>query len=158
MPWGAGACWAWLAGAGGVSDPLLRAALAGDVLRVLDRPEWAPFFAPEALAEAPIAAVIEGGVVISGTVDRLIVTPHHLRLIDFKTTRRAPERLEEIPAYHLRQMAAYAAALAVVFPGRAIEAGLLYTAAPRLFLLPPALLAAHKPGLGGAEQSLAAPA
>ena len=60
-----------------------------------------------------------------------------------------------MPVFHLRQMAAYAEALAVIFPGRAIEAALLYTAAPRLFDVPPALLAAHKPGLTAAEQSLA---
>ena len=50
-------------------------------------------------------------------------------------------------------MAAYAEALASIFPGRMIEAALLYTAAPRLFDLPPDLLAAHKPGLAATEQS-----
>jgi ATP-dependent helicase/nuclease subunit A len=52
-------------------------------------------------------------------------------------------------------MAAYAAALAVIFPDRAIEAALLYTAGPELHVLPPALLAAHKPGFVAPEQSLA---
>jgi ATP-dependent helicase/nuclease subunit A len=52
-------------------------------------------------------------------------------------------------------MAAYAAALAVIFPGRSIEAALLYTAGPILHILPPALLDRHKPRLGPPEQSLA---
>jgi ATP-dependent helicase/nuclease subunit A len=53
-------------------------------------------------------------------------------------------------------MAAYVAALEVVFPGRQIEAGLLYTAAPVLFALPDTLIATHKPGFVAAEQSLGA--
>ena len=55
--------------------------------------------------------------------------------------------------FHVRQMAAYAAALAVVFPDRTVEAGLLYTGGPELFILPPELLDAHKPRFAAAEQS-----
>lgn len=146
---------AWLATAAAERAEAERAAIVADVCAVLDTPDWAPLFAPEALAEAPIAAVIGEGLVVSGTVDRLLVLPDRVRLVDFKTSRRAPASLDEIPRYHLRQMAAYAAALAVIFPGRTIEAGLLYTAAPRLFTLDTATLAGHKPRLVPPEQSLA---
>ncbi|MBO9623435.1 MAG: double-strand break repair helicase AddA [Sphingomonas sp.] len=151
----AGAAERWLAGAGGVADAGLRAALVADALAVTEDPRFAELFGPDALAEAPIAAVVEGGHVVSGTVDRLVVLPDRVRVVDFKTGRRAPADLDAVPPYHLRQMAAYAAALAVIFPGRAIEAGLLYTAGPVLHMLPDRLLAAHKPGFAAAEQSLA---
>jgi ATP-dependent helicase/nuclease subunit A len=143
----------WLAGSGGVGDPHVRAGLIRDALAVTEDARFAELFGPDALAEAPIAAVVEG-LVVSGTVDRLVVTPDRVRVVDFKTGRRAPA-LDEIPAYHLRQMAAYAAALAVIFPGRTIEAALLYTAGPVLHVLPTDLLAAHKPGFAAPEQSLA---
>lgn len=143
----------WLAGAGGVGDAALRAALAGDVLAIIGDPRFAALFAPEALAEAPIAAVLADGIVVSGTVDRLLIEPGRVRVIDFKTGRRAPATIDEIAPYHLRQIAAYAAALAVIFPDRAIETALLYTAGPALFPISAELLAAHKPGLGTAEQS-----
>ena len=120
----------------------------------MTHPRLAEWFAPDALAEAPIAAVVEG-LVVSGTVDRLIVTPERVRVIDFKTARRAPATPDAIPPYHLRQMAAYAAALGVIFPERRIEAALLYTAGPTLHLLPPELLAAQKTDLLATEQSLA---
>ena len=55
-------------------------------------------------------------------------------MIDFKTGR-VPEREELIPAYHRAQMAAYAEALGVIFPGRTIRSALLYTSGPRLFEL-----------------------
>jgi len=48
-------------------------------------------------------------------------------------------------------MAAYAAALAEIYPGRTVEAALLYTAAPRLIVVPPEVLAARKPALAARE-------
>ncbi|HEX8263581.1 MAG TPA: PD-(D/E)XK nuclease family protein, partial [Allosphingosinicella sp.] len=101
----------------------------------------------DALAEAPIAAVVGEGVVVSGSVDRLLVRPDRILVADFKTGRRAPATLDEIPVAHLRQMAAYVEALGTIFPGRRIEAKLLYTAAPVLFDLPAALLERHRPTL-----------
>ena len=145
----------WLAQAAGMADQDARAALVRDVLTVIDNPDFADLFGPEALAEAPIAATIAGGLTVSGTVDRLLILPDRVRVVDFKTGRRAPENIAAIPDYHLRQMAAYAAALAAIFPDRAVEASLLYTATPVLFTLPPDLLARHKPDLDGDEQSLA---
>jgi ATP-dependent helicase/nuclease subunit A len=144
----------WLAGAGGVTDPALRTGLVAAALAVTEDPRFAELFGPDSLGEAPIAAVVGEGVVVSGTVDRLVVTPSHVRVIDFKTGRRAPATLEDIPAYHLRQMAAYAAALRVIFPGREVEAGLLYAAGPVLHLLTGDLLTANKPGFTDMEQSL----
>ena len=89
--------------------------------------------APEALAEAPIAAVVGGrrgrlghGRPAAGRATTAFSSP---------TSRpgAAPRRaLADIPAAHLRQMAAYRAALRVIFPGRPVEAALLYTAAPVL--------------------------
>ncbi|MBC9032038.1 double-strand break repair helicase AddA [Sphingomonas sp. JC676] len=144
----------WLAGAGGVEDGALRAELVRAALAVTEDARFAELFGTDSLAEAPIAAVVDGGLVVSGTVDRLVVLPDRVRVVDFKTGRRAPGTLDDIPGYHLRQMAAYAAALAVIFPSRRVEAALLYAAGPVLHLLPPELLAAHKPGFTPSEQSL----
>jgi ATP-dependent helicase/nuclease subunit A len=149
----AGAADLWLAQSAGVADPAMRAALAGDALAVIEDPRFAALFSAAALAEAPIAAVV-GGDVIAGTVDRLLVTDDTVTVIDFKTGRRAPVTLDRVPRHHLDQMGAYAAALAAIFPGRAIESALLYTAGPTLIALPPALLADHKPRLTATEQSL----
>jgi ATP-dependent helicase/nuclease subunit A len=144
----------WLAGAGGVESPAERAEIAATVLAVLDDGRFGDLFGPDSLAEAPIAAVVADGVVVSGTVDRLLVTDSSVRVIDFKTGRYAPATPTDIPTYHLRQMAAYGAALAAIFPDRAIDMALLYTAGPVLFELPPAMLEAHKPGYAPTEQSL----
>ena len=149
----AAAAGGWLRDTGGVADVSARAEIAASVLRVVDDPAFAELFGPESLAEAPITAVLGDGTVVSGTVDRLLVEPHRVRVVDFKTGRRVPASLADVPPYHVRQMAAYAAALAVIFPDRPVKAALLYTGGPVLFALSPDLLARHKPGLAAAEQS-----
>jgi ATP-dependent helicase/nuclease subunit A len=143
----------WLGAVGAVEDAEARADIVATVLAVLDDPVHAALFGPDSLGEAPISAVVAGGAVIAGTVDRLLVEPDRVRVVDFKTGRRVPLHVDEIPVFHLRQMAAYAEALRVIFPERKIEAALLYTAAPRLFDLTDTLLAAHKPGFAATEQS-----
>jgi len=135
----------WLEHSAGLDDAALRRSLAQDACRIIDHPDFADLFGPDALAEAPIAAVIPGGAVIAGTVDRLLVTDERILIADFKTGRRAPGKIADIPAAHLRQMAAYRAALRVIFPRRRIETALLYTAAPVLHSLPDALLDDHAP-------------
>jgi ATP-dependent helicase/nuclease subunit A len=135
----------WLADAVGIADPASRAALIDDACRVIEDPGFADLFSPEALAEAPVAAIIADGRVVAGTADRLLVTDEEVLVADFKTGRRAPTRVADIPPAHLRQMAAYRAALRIVFPDRPIRAALLYTSGPTLHALDDALLDAHAP-------------
>jgi ATP-dependent helicase/nuclease subunit A len=142
----------WLAQQG-VADATQRHDVIDQAIKVIEAPDFAALFGPDALAEAPIAAVV-GEAVIAGTVDRLCVGPDRIQLVDFKTGRVAPLTLADVPVAHIRQMAAYAAALGVIFPDRTVEAGLLYTSAPRLIVLPPAVLAAHKPGFLAAQENL----
>ena len=150
-----GAAERWLSQAAGVEDAAMRADVTGAVFAILDDPAYAPLFGPGSLAEAPIAATLANGLVVSGRVDRLLIDADEIRLIDYKTGRRAPGGIDDVPAFHLAQMAGYAAALEVIFPGRRVSVALLYTAGPRLITVPDALLAAHKPGYRDREQSLA---
>jgi ATP-dependent helicase/nuclease subunit A len=101
---------------------------------VLSDAAFAPLFGPGSLGEAPLAATLPDGRVIAGTADRLLVETDRILVVDFKTGR-VPDNDAGIPASHRAQMAAYAEALRVIFPGREVKAALLYTAAPRLFEL-----------------------
>ncbi len=143
----------WLAKAGGVDDAAARSEIVQSVVAVLDDPRFAELFSADTLAEAPIAATLANGMVVSGTVDRLLIEADRIRVVDFKTGRRAPRGLDDVPEYHLKQMAAYAEALSVIFPGRSVEAALLYTAGPRLIVLNDETLAANKPHYRPTEQS-----
>ncbi|MDB5688778.1 MAG: double-strand break repair helicase AddA [Sphingomonas bacterium] len=144
----------WLTTAAPDMDEVARHDLVRDACAIIGDPAYADLFGPDGLAEAPIAAVV-GGEVIAGTVDRLLVTETRVLVVDFKTGRRVPTSAEAAPEHHLRQMAAYVAALEVVFPGRSVAAALLYTAGPLLLPLPEDVLRSYKPGLAATEQILA---
>ncbi|HUD27766.1 MAG TPA: double-strand break repair helicase AddA [Novosphingobium sp.] len=141
---------AWLARHAADLDAETRDVLLAGALAVIGNPEWADLFTPDSLAEVPVAAVV-GGQVVAGTIDRLVIEPGRVRLVDYKSARRPPAAVEAVPVGVLRQMGAYAAALEATFPGRTIEVALLYTAVPRLIEVPADVLARHKPDLAVRE-------
>ena len=124
----------WLERSAGVEDESERRELAELVSGILSDPQFACLFGPGSLGEAPLAATLPDGTVVAGTVDRLLVEDERVSVIDFKTGR-VPEGEDAIPRYHREQMAAYVAALRVIFPGHEVRASLLYTAGPTLFEL-----------------------
>jgi ATP-dependent helicase/nuclease subunit A len=146
----------WLARQAGDLDEAIREEMLTAALGVLDHPGFAALFSPAALAEVPLAAMVDG-VVVAGIVDRLLIEEGCVTVVDFKTTHRPPARPDEIPLKTLRQMAAYVAALEVIFPGREVRAGVLYTHTPVLFELSAADLLPHRKALHAAQQGLSLP-
>ena len=128
--------------------------IAQAALSVLADPQWAAVFGPDSLPEVPIAATV-GERVVAGTIDRLVLGTDAIRIIDYKTARRPPADLSQVPLGYIRQMAAYAAALRAIHPAQRIEAALLYTHAPRLIAIPQALLEAHNPASAAQQESFA---
>ena len=124
----------WLEHSAGVKAADERSDIAASVCEVLSDAGFASLFGPGSLGEAPLAATLPDGRVIAGTADRLLVEDDRILVVDFKTGR-VPDSIDDVPASHRAQMAAYAEALRVIFPGREVKAALLYTAAPRLFEL-----------------------
>ncbi|NVD44227.1 double-strand break repair helicase AddA [Qipengyuania atrilutea] len=134
---------AWLARQADDLGEDTRAEIARSALGVIAEPDFADVFGRDALAEVPFSAIV-GGQVVAGTVDRLLVTPTKITVVDFKTARRPPETLADIPDATVMQMAAYVAALEAIYPGREVAAAVLYTQTPQLFPLPAEMLAAAK--------------
>lgn len=126
----------WLEASAGLRNADERTSIADHVCGVLSNPGFESLFGPGSLAEAPLVATLPDGRVVAGTVDRLLVEGHRVSVVDFKTGR-VPETVEAVPASHLAQMAAYSDALKVIFPGRAINAALLYTGGPKLIEVMP---------------------
>ena len=124
----------WLERSAGVADGDARREIADTVCNVLADPDFSDLLAEGSLAEAPLAATLVDGRVVAGTVDRILVEPTRVSVIDFKTGR-VPDSVSAIPASHKAQMSAYSEALRVIFPGREVRAALLYTSGPRLFEL-----------------------
>ena len=98
---------------------------------VLDDPGLAHLFGPDSLAEVRFAATI-GGRQVEGTIDRLVVTPSRVLAVDFKSNRVLPTRPEDVPEGILRQLGAYAAGLAQIYPDRQVDVAVLWTRRPVL--------------------------
>jgi ATP-dependent helicase/nuclease subunit A len=124
----------WLERSAGVTDAEIRQEIVTQVCSILSDPRFSRLFGPGSLGEAPLAATLPDGRVIAGTVDRLLVEANRVYVIDFKTGK-VPATGGDIPNAHRAQMAAYADALQVIFPGRSISASLLYTSGPKLIEL-----------------------
>ncbi|OUS19416.1 double-strand break repair helicase AddA [Rhodobacterales bacterium 59_46_T64] len=115
------------------ATPLLE-----EACRVLDAPRLAPVFAATTLAEVPVTADLPalGGQRIHGVIDRLIVSPDRVMAVDFKTNIAVPQNPAQCPEGLLRQMGAYQAALAQIYPDREIVTALLWTRSAELMILP----------------------
>ena len=112
---------------------------------------FAEVFGPGSRAEVAIAgtaAALPPGLSVSGRIDRLVVLGDRVLVADFKTNRPSPGAIEDADPAYVRQMAVYAAVLAEVFPGRRIEAALVWTDGPKLMPIPENLLAASLAELG----------
>lgn len=118
--------------------------ILAEALGVMADPAIAAAFGPGSLAEAPLAGRI-GGRLILGQVDRLLVGPDRILVLDFKTNRPPPATTDGAPPAYLRQMAAYRAVLRAAFPDRPVECALVWTYGARAMPLPTALLDRHAP-------------
>ena len=117
-----------------------QASLAAEVMAVMEAPEFAAIFGPGSRAEAPLVGVVGEAQVVSGQVDRLVVTDDAVLVVDYKTMRPAPARPEDVPDIYLRQMAAYRRVLGQIWPDRPVRCALLWTEVPVLMALDDGLL------------------
>jgi ATP-dependent helicase/nuclease subunit A len=69
-----------------------------------------------------------------------VVTESQVLVLDFKTNRPPPKTVDQVARSYLVQMAAYRALLQATWPGREVQAALLWTDVPSLMTLPGDLL------------------
>ncbi|CAN5461151.1 double-strand break repair helicase AddA [soil metagenome] len=122
-----------------------REEMAAAAFGVLEDDRFAQVFGPGSRAEVSVAggaSKLPAELKISGRVDRLVVTPDRVLVVDYKTNRPSPARIEDADPAYLSQMAVYAAVLAEVFPDRPIEAAIVWTDGPKLMAVPEKVRAA----------------
>ena len=108
-----------------------REVLAESMLAVIRDPRFAAVFAPGSRAEVSIVGRLERPAgrpaLVSGQIDRLVVTENEVLIIDFKTNHAPPSRPDEAPRGYVRQLALYRAVLGKLYPQLPIRAALLWT-------------------------------
>jgi ATP-dependent helicase/nuclease subunit A len=108
-----------------------RQALAESTLALIADTRFSPVFAPGSRAEVSIVGRLERPAgrpaLVSGQIDRLVVTESEVLIVDFKTNHAPPARPEEAPRGYVRQLALYRAVLGRLYPQRVVRAALLWT-------------------------------
>jgi ATP-dependent helicase/nuclease subunit A len=112
--------------------------IEAQVLAVLEDPRFAPIFDAPGETEVSVMGTlrIRGEErAVSGRIDRIALDGDRVLIIDYKTGL-APGPGEEPPIGHVSQLAIYRALLIPLYPGRRIDAALVYVSAPVLVEIP----------------------
>ncbi len=96
------------------------------IVDILQNPTLLPLFSKDSMAEVPIIGTVNG-FVVSGQVDRLVVTDDAVYIIDYKTNKMPPQSEKDIPPVYVLQMGAYKNLLKNLFPGKKVISYLLWT-------------------------------
>jgi ATP-dependent helicase/nuclease subunit A len=125
----------------GVDDEQ-RAEMIAAAFGVLDDARFAPVFGPGSRAEVALTGSAPGlnGVSISGRIDRLVITPERVLVVDYKSNRPAPDAIEAADPAYVLQLAVYVAVLKRLYPDRAVEAALVWTDGPKLMPVPAVMM------------------
>ena len=124
-----------------------RRVLAESAVALIADPRFAHAFAASSQAEVSIVGRLEWPgqppALVSGQIDRLVVTEREVLIVDYKTNHAPPKLAAEAPAGYVRQLALYRAVLAKLYPQLPVRAALLWTETPDLMeISAPALDAA----------------
>jgi ATP-dependent helicase/nuclease subunit A len=118
--------------------------LATQVLSLIEDTRFASVFAPGSRAEVSIAGRLDRPgrppALVSGQIDRLVVTPAEVLIVDYKTNHATPRSVSEAPVAYIRQLALYRAVLQKLYPQKSVRTALLWTETPEMMEIPsPAL-------------------
>ncbi len=108
-----------------------RETIIREVLSLLDNPKFGSVFGPLSKPEVPVMGMVDSKI-ISGQIDRLIVEPQRVVIVDFKTNRAAAANSEDVPEIYRRQLAAYRSLLKEIYPDKEIISLILWTNTSRL--------------------------
>ena len=120
--------------------PAQRTEMLEAAFGVLDDPRFAAIFAEGGRPEAPVVGKLPTGDEINGRVDRLVVTPAEILVIDYKTDRPAPPAVKGVGEAYIAQMAAYRHVLSQLWPNRLVRCLLVWTDGPQLMEIPSEML------------------
>jgi ATP-dependent helicase/nuclease subunit A len=113
-----------------------RDRLVAGVLGLLADHRFAPLFAPGSRAEVPIVGRLHRpgrpDILVSGQIDRLVVTADAVLIADYKTNQVVPDTRQTAPEAYVAQLALYRAVLGKIYPGRTVRAALVWTESPAL--------------------------
>jgi len=110
----------------------VRTNISEEIQKILNDQQFASLFGENSRAEVPITGLLPDGRLISGQIDRLLITDSEILIIDFKSNRPPPTEPANIPKIYKNQLKSYADTLKSIYPDRKIHCALLWTDGPNL--------------------------
>ncbi|RYE60149.1 MAG: double-strand break repair helicase AddA, partial [Hyphomicrobiales bacterium] len=121
-----------------------REALASQVLALMADTRFAELFAAGSRAEVSIAGKLDrpgrSPLMVSGQIDRLVVSDSEVLIADYKTNHTPPREAVHAPQAYVQQLALYRAVLAKLYPGRPVRGVLVWTEGPEIMEISAAAL------------------
>ena len=121
-----------------------RAAAVKQVTAIIENKNFAPLFAAGSRAEVSIVGRVprrgKPPALVSGQIDRLVVTPDEILIVDYKTNHMPPAAAAEAPDSYVRQLALYRDVLARLYPGKPVRCALLWTETASIMEIPASAL------------------
>ena len=108
-----------------------RLKIKKEVLNLLNNPEFAELFGEKAQAEVPIVGEVDGKM-ISAQLDKLLVLPDKVMIVDFKTNQPPAKDLASTSPSYIKQLDLYAKLLQRIYPDLPVETYILWTNEARL--------------------------
>ncbi|PZQ48639.1 MAG: double-strand break repair helicase AddA [Micavibrio aeruginosavorus] len=112
--------------------PELQIEIMEETFAVLNDTTFGDIFGEGSIAEVPITGLVEGNLLVSGQIDRLLIRDKEILIVDFKTNRPPPTDAQDVPDLYKNQMKAYARTLKEIYPDKKIRCALLWTHGARL--------------------------
>lgn len=94
-------------------------------LTLLEDERLGSLFGENSRAEVPISGMVDHHVV-SGIIDRLVVSDDEVIIIDFKTGQ-PPDSASDLPPAYIQQLNLYGQVIGQIWPSHALKSGLIYT-------------------------------
>ena len=112
----------------------VKDSILSEVMAILNDPQFNPYFGEGSLAEVPVTGVVDD-MIISGQIDRMLITDSDIWIVDFKSNRPPPRDPNKIPAQYRKQLKAYESLIADMYPHHNIHCALLWTDGPFMMII-----------------------
>ncbi len=105
-------------------SPAERSLIVEEVINLCSR--FPELFTQNSKAEVPIIGEVDGKI-ISAKIDRLVIEPEKVLIVDYKTNRPAAKSIQDVPQIYLKQLSSYKELVQRIYPDKLIETYLLWT-------------------------------
>lgn len=114
--------------------PCIHESIVNETCAILSNPDFEMFFANGSMAEVPVTGTVkhdDGRVdIISGIIDRLLVTDDTVWIVDFKSNRPPPKDPDKVPTEYRNQLKSYKILVQDIYPDHDVRCALLWTDGP----------------------------